>query len=247
MKMIVSDFVRCQRADGSFYGTGGRCQKGREVGELVKPIGAGKKNLDLAKLVEKGKPIGEGADGMVFDVGGGMVIKQGTIPQSEVRIMEKLRGVEGVPRVLGHDPQQPLRNLLAMDKVQGDPLVKLSREDKAKAWDDAFRVMSGIHKSGVAHNDLHGGNVLYDKTTGKSSVIDFGKSQDTLLAVVNELGSLYGKTKDDFYNATGPRASRFAANYEKMYGNRYFLSEKKDYGKRKELTKKWIGEVWEGV
>lgn len=28
----MMDFVRCQRADGSYYGTRGRCQKGREVG-----------------------------------------------------------------------------------------------------------------------------------------------------------------------------------------------------------------------
>jgi hypothetical protein len=29
----VLDFARCQRADGTFYGTGGQCRKGKEVGE----------------------------------------------------------------------------------------------------------------------------------------------------------------------------------------------------------------------
>lgn len=35
-KMGYWDFVRCQRSDGSFYGTGGVCKKGKEVSAKVK-------------------------------------------------------------------------------------------------------------------------------------------------------------------------------------------------------------------
>jgi hypothetical protein len=31
--LAILDFARCQRADGTFYGTGGQCRKGKEVGE----------------------------------------------------------------------------------------------------------------------------------------------------------------------------------------------------------------------
>ena len=31
------DFKRCQRADGTFYGTGGQCRKGTEAGDKEKP------------------------------------------------------------------------------------------------------------------------------------------------------------------------------------------------------------------
>lgn len=33
----VLDFARCQRPDGSYYGTGGKCRKGTEVGDKEKP------------------------------------------------------------------------------------------------------------------------------------------------------------------------------------------------------------------
>lgn len=31
----VYEFARCQRADGSYYGTGGKCRKGKEAGEKI--------------------------------------------------------------------------------------------------------------------------------------------------------------------------------------------------------------------
>ena len=243
------EFTRCQRADGSHYGTAGRCQKGRQVDAQANTV---KKPLKgLLGLVEKGSSLGEGGEGQAFDVGGGVVVKLGIIRQTEVKAMESLRHVKGVPRVMGFEQgesgDKDFRSLLAMTKAPGKPLMSLSKEDKSKAWESLFGIMAKVHKAGVAHNDLHGMNIFYDGKTQQSTLIDFGKSQTGMLAVINELGSLYGRTKDGFYNASGPKAQKFAKNYEKMWGNRYFLGEKKDYGKRKELMAKWVGEVYNGI
>ena len=234
--------MRCQRVDGSYYGTAGICRQGREVDALVESI----KN----KLTGS-KKIGEGAEATVLDVGGGVVVKQGRIPKSEAKILESLKNVEGVPRFVmyeaGHQGDRDLRSILAMNKVSGDPIFKLNKEEKSDAWDDAFRVLKQIHGKGIAHNDLHGNNVLYDRENQKASIIDFGKSQANQMAVINELNQLYGRTKDTFYNASGPVAQKFASNYEKMWNDRFYLNEKKDFGRRKQLMQEWIGRVYQGI
>jgi len=58
--MSSVDFTRCQKADGSFYGTSGKCVKGVEVGEREKPykegVTWGKFNIPTpghAKVIKK--------------------------------------------------------------------------------------------------------------------------------------------------------------------------------------------------
>jgi len=56
----IFDFVRCQRADGSFYGTSGTCRKGVQVGPkekaaLKKAAKAGNKKAEVALAVVEGK------------------------------------------------------------------------------------------------------------------------------------------------------------------------------------------------
>jgi hypothetical protein len=56
----VLDFARCQRADGSYYGTSGQCRKGKEVGDkevavLKSAAKAGNKKAKLALDVVEGK------------------------------------------------------------------------------------------------------------------------------------------------------------------------------------------------
>ena len=54
------DFARCQRPDGSYYGTSGQCRKGKPVGpkekaKLKKAAKAGNKKAELALAVVEGK------------------------------------------------------------------------------------------------------------------------------------------------------------------------------------------------
>lgn len=78
----VIDFTRCQRADGSHYGTGGQCRKGREVDPL-------------SEALKGGKLIGEGGYGEVYDVGNGIVVKVGAVNRNEVKAHRVLKHVQG--------------------------------------------------------------------------------------------------------------------------------------------------------
>ena len=133
-----------------------------------------------------------------------------------------------------------------MSKVEGKPLLKLNKDEKAKAWDSILGVMEKMHKRRVTHNDLHAANLLYDVKNNKVNVVDFGKAKFGFQAVVDELEVLYYKTKDDFYNATGPKMMQFASRYEKMQQNKYFEREPKGSIEREKLMGKWVGEVYGG-
>lgn len=64
--LSVLDFARCQRPDGSFYGTSGQCRKGTSVGPkemklLKQAAAAGNKKAELALQVVEGKKTKEQA------------------------------------------------------------------------------------------------------------------------------------------------------------------------------------------
>jgi len=173
------DFARCQRPDGSYYGTGGQCRKGA-------PVDA-KEKKSMTKRFDAGKEIGAGAYGSVVETAEGSVIKEGFISEAEIQIADKLAGIEGMPTVLGHeftgkttdDKYDTVRGMIEMEKMKGAPLGEqtLSKKDQAKAVDEYIRLRKEMHTRGVAHNDFHDNNFFYDKETGKGGAIDFGLSQ----------------------------------------------------------------------
>ena len=57
----VWDFVRCQRANGTFYGTSGRCKSGDEVGAREAPERKPRKAKEkpAPKTAAKKKPVKE--------------------------------------------------------------------------------------------------------------------------------------------------------------------------------------------
>ena len=62
------DFARCQRPDGSFYGTGGQCRKGTPVDakeSIVTP--------KMRKAIEEGEPFAEGGFSELYMVDGKVV------------------------------------------------------------------------------------------------------------------------------------------------------------------------------
>lgn len=59
-----------------------------------------------------------------------------------------------------------------------------------------WEAMARLHKLGIAHNDLHGRNVMIDVQSGpaKARIIDFGLAQlSSKAALAEALGSLSGK------------------------------------------------------
>ena len=101
--------MRCQRTDGTFYGTAGRCQRGREVGprqidRAIKRITqsfSATKNLVFQDLINRT----EGMSGVHKDLGNGIYVIRGDAGK-----LEGFGRLPGVPRPIatvrgkyGHD------------------------------------------------------------------------------------------------------------------------------------------------
>lgn len=183
------DFTRCQRADGSHYGTAGQCRKGREVDAKIKELIS---KLDPHKfgLAEKGfEKLGQGAYGSVYDVGDGVVVKQGAISKLELEVMDKLKHIDGIPRVISSKLAKEMTTtvsnednfhigIVAMTKVPGVPVHKLkSQADMLQAYASVIPKLKKIHQADYAHNDLHGANIFFNPETRTSSIIDFGRAK----------------------------------------------------------------------
>jgi hypothetical protein len=69
---------------------------------------------------------------------------------------------------------------LIMDKDFNDPEVV--EDFQRKFWD----AKGQMHKMGIAHNDMHLNNSLYDPETGKFNMIDFGLAQNNPMAALQE-------------------------------------------------------------
>lgn len=166
------DFTRCMRPDGTFYGTAGQCRKGREMPQIDLRSEAIQSKLTNQNL------LGKGNWGKVYDIGNGIVVKTGVISQSEIDIMERLKNIPEVPRVLAVSLKDPTGNnvsMMAMTHKPGFSVNKLSDKKMQDVYTKLVPpVLNKIHKAGVAHNDLHGGNILYDRKNNKISIIDFG-------------------------------------------------------------------------
>lgn len=225
------DFVLCQRADGTFYGTYGTCRKGREV--LPR---------ELSGLAKQGKLLGEGYFAKAYDMGGGVVLKQGRIKAAEVKALEDLKSIEGIPRLITENINQS-GNVMVMSKAPGVLLSDLPPKQQAKAWDKTLLLLKKIHKAGYAHNDLHGGNVMYNSKTDKVTILDFGIARTGPGSSINEL--IYMKT--DFPITAiqgGPLTQKF---WKKIDGVKKDTQDNfLNFPESEKTTarQKWLDEFW---
>ena len=87
--------------------------------------------------------------------------------------------------------------------------------------DGVMEARAKMHLAGVAHNDMHTGNVFYDSSTGKAQVVDFGLSQVSYKAALAEaLGT--GRSGDfqsrEIFEDEGPRTA--SNRYDRFNLNR---------------------------
>jgi len=90
-----------------------------------------------------------------------------------------------------------------MEKVSGEPLLKVGtlsyrvwhvREyNKNMIIDAVSKVVAAFWTLGFSHNDLHGGNVIYDIKTGKAKIIDL---ESAVTMPVQNVKSLRKKVAD---------------------------------------------------
>lgn len=264
---LFLDFTRCQRVDGTHYGTAGKCQKGREVDALEKVKGAFKQGrawADMRAELKRKEELGSGAYGKVYDWGDGVVVKTGKISDNEIKTLDGLKHIDGIPRAISHVYKNPgakssmKAGILAMTKAPGEPLVhtygmammKASTLDNIKdkgldsAIDSTLKVLKQVHAKGFAHNDLHMNNVFWDSGNKKATIIDFGlathgKPTDQLKEVMQIAYGMggYAQTK-------GPLISKLRSNVQNL---RKAGVEIRMNGKVNKPVDGLVEKVWEGI
>jgi len=104
----------------------------------------------------------------------------------EVRAYRRLAGLPGIPRLIAVID----RRAIALDHVAGQPLRNLRRGDLDAAFFDRLEALvAAMHARGVAHADLHHGDVIAGPG-GQPFVIDFSTSWVTSRAA-RERGPLF--------------------------------------------------------
>ena len=153
------------------------------------------------------KEIGEGAYGAVKETAQGTVIKKGMIGKDEITVQQKLADVDGVPKLIDHaytskpfaDRNGDRKGIVEMQKARGEELMKqqfkldnpaTTGQNATKIQDEYIRLRKDMHTRGVAHGDMHEGNVTWDGQ--KMGVLDFGLSKPTYKAALDEALGTFG-------------------------------------------------------
>jgi len=197
-------------------GAGRGAKRGKAAGEKASfDIPQGVKGYDPKKdMAGPGKLIGQGAMGRVKLTEGPPpgVTKQGKIGEFEAAAIKKLEGSGVTPTLHGATVSGQAKKVsgglgghvkeasgyLGMSRMAGKPYGdqrwQMTPKEKEAAVDEYLRVRKAIHTRGVAHNDMHGGNFFYDKSTGKGGLVDFGLAQvSPKAALIEALGTTNGR------------------------------------------------------
>ena len=214
------DFARCQRPDGSYYGTSGQCRKGTLAEPKEQKEKKSKRSL-RERFDETGSVSG-GAYGEVAVTKEGTVIKKGRLGQDEIKVQEEMAKAGLAPKVLESewtakkpDNAGPRMGIVEMELAKGKPFEELqgslNDKQKAQAADEYLRIQAGMHRRGVAHGDFHEQNFFFDPATGKGTAIDFGLSQRSPTEVIAEATGnqgLWGRG-DWITRTSSPRVALF--------------------------------------
>ncbi|KAF6741004.1 hypothetical protein DFP72DRAFT_345725 [Ephemerocybe angulata] len=92
--------------------------------------------------------------------------------KKELQVLEELRGLRGVARLLGSGRRMNGGPFIVTENA-GEPTNKDVEEPSD--WYDVAPLIGEIHARGWHHHDLHGGNVL-NNGKGNLTVIDFGNA-----------------------------------------------------------------------
>lgn len=131
-----------------------------------------------------------------------------------------------------------------MEKAPGEPLQKLiefggglTEKQGTKAFESLMKARKKIHLSGVAHQDMHPGNVLFDTKSNKLTVIDLGLARvDSRAALVEALGT--GRGRQSF--GTVEQAGDYQSRLLFAYFNKVSGSKSSDMWKRFQRNRKSV-------
>ena len=110
------DFARCQRPDGTYYGTSGVCRKGTPVGAKESVV-----TPKMMKAIEEGTPFAEGGFSELYMVDGKVVKVQedAHLPDIQKEMdMQKMAADAGLaPKVYGVEEVSPGKVIIVMDPI----------------------------------------------------------------------------------------------------------------------------------
>ena len=152
-----------------------------------------KSGLDPNKLFDASdKVLGRGAYGTAKLTSQG-VAKRGFITPGEVKALKAASSSGVTPRLLGEAYTEakatkgtfniPTRKgTILIETMPGSTVISQLRDGmtpkvKAQAFDKLIQARGKLHRTGVAHNDMHTHNVMFDAKTGRVSIIDMGLSR----------------------------------------------------------------------
>jgi predicted Ser/Thr protein kinase len=180
------DYSRCQRPDGSHYGTAGQCRKGMRV--------EGKKGVLL----------GEGKEGKVYDIGNGRVLKSGRYEEEAAKAHTIAADLGLSPKLYAAGISKNGKGFQVMEKVEtsdieglphpgkknskGKDIEELTSEQLYKEK-EAYKASLLLNSKGVSHEDLHGGNLKWNLSTNRPVIMDFDNAKVDPKAARNEAAS----------------------------------------------------------
>lgn len=178
------------------------------------------------------------------------ILKEGKIGENEAAALEKLKGtgiapdfhglsLNSEPKTIGPDwggHVREAKGYLAMSKMEGEPLSRTNLDTNAKKDEVLYALIKArrdIHTAGVAHNDMHSGNVFV-KPDGSIGFVDFGLSQVSYkAALIEAMGAAdgndwqFGRTVGYRYSPLRKESAEYAAlamniKSAKTYMENYF-------------------------
>lgn len=155
------------------------------------------------------------------------VAKKGTIAKAEIQALKALKDTGVTPKLLGEayfEPKftrhysgiQARKGAILMTRSKGSTIAKylnsgggFTEQQALNVFDELILARKKIHLKGVAHQDMHAGNVLWDFKAKKISVIDLGMARvDARSALVEALGTNRGRVSFGKVEQAGDFQSR---------------------------------------
>jgi hypothetical protein len=155
----------------------------------------GQKGYDWNDSLTGGaKLLGGGAFGTAIRGADKNVVKRGEIGQNEAAIIEKVGKLGLGPKLIAAELDGPgyqgdtKKGRLAMTIVSGKEIGFKGYESETngvKTGDAFWTARAKLHRAGVAHNDMHGGNIFVN-SKGEAKFVDLGLAQDSPKAALAE-------------------------------------------------------------
>lgn len=176
------EYTRCQRPDGTYYGTLGQCKKGSEVG------------------ARRGEYAGGGLEGKLYDIGKGKVLKVGKYGEEATQAHSIAASLGLSPRLYASGISKKGKGFQVMDMVKLNDIEGLphpGRSNKGKEIEEmspdqlrkekeAYKASLLLNSKGVSHEDLHGGNLKWDQARNKPVILDFDNARVNAKAAKDE-------------------------------------------------------------